>query len=43
MKGIGRWSQVGKMVAEGKVFDGVDAGAVDDPSANFEGKNIKLP
>jgi hypothetical protein len=43
VKGIGRWSQVGKMVAEGNVFDGVDAGAVDDPSANFEGKNIKLP
>jgi hypothetical protein len=33
----------GKMVADGNVFDGVDAGAVDDPSANFEGKNIKLP
>jgi hypothetical protein len=33
----------GKMVADGNVFDGVSAGAVDDPSANFEGKNIKLP
>jgi hypothetical protein len=33
----------GKMVADGNVFDGVDAGAVEDPSANFEGKNIKLP
>ena len=33
----------GKMVADGNVFDGVDAGAVEDPSANFEGKNIKIP
>lgn len=33
----------GKMVAEGNVFDGVDAGAAEDPSANFEGKNIKMP
>ncbi|MFA9196412.1 MAG: hypothetical protein ACEQSM_02235 [Aliarcobacter sp.] len=33
----------GKMVADGNVFDGVDAGAVDDPAANFEGKNIKIP
>jgi hypothetical protein len=31
------------MVADGNVFDGVDPGAVEDPSANFEGKNIKLP
>ena len=31
------------MVADGNVFDGVDAGAADDPSANFEGKNIKMP
>ena len=43
VKGIGRWSQVGKMVAEGNVFDGVDPGAAEDPSSNFEGKNIKLP
>jgi len=33
----------GKMVADGNVFDGVDAGAAEDPSANFEGKNIKMP
>ena len=32
----------GKMVADGNVFDGVDAGAVEDPAANFEGKNIKM-
>jgi hypothetical protein len=43
VKGIGRWSQDGKMVADGNVFDGVDPGAVEDPSAKFEGKNIKLP
>jgi hypothetical protein len=43
VKGIGRWNKTGKMVAEGNVFDGVDPGAVDDASANFEGKNIKLP
>jgi hypothetical protein len=43
VKGIGRWNKNGKMVAEGNVFDGLDPGAVDDPSANFEGKNIKLP
>jgi hypothetical protein len=43
VKGIGRWNKTGKMVADGNVFDGVDAGAVDDPSANFEGKNIKMP
>jgi hypothetical protein len=39
---VGRNSRIGKMVAEGNVFDGVDAGAVEDPSANFEGKNIKM-
>lgn len=33
----------GKMVADGNVFDGVDAGAAEDPTANFEGKNIKIP
>jgi hypothetical protein len=33
----------GKMVADGNVFDGVDAGAAEDPTANFEGKNIKMP
>jgi hypothetical protein len=43
VKGIGRWSQIGKMVADGNVFDGVDPGGVEDPSSNFEGKNIKLP
>jgi hypothetical protein len=43
VKGIGRWSQTGKMVADGNVFDGVDPGAVEDPAASFEGKNIKLP
>jgi hypothetical protein len=40
---IGRNSRIGKMVAEGNVFDGVGAGVVEDPSANFEGKNIKMP
>jgi hypothetical protein len=40
---ISRNNRTGKMVADGNVFDGVDAGAVDDPSANFEGKNIKIP
>jgi hypothetical protein len=43
VKGIGRWNKSGKMVAEGNVFDGVDPGAVEDPSASFEGKNIKMP
>ena len=43
VKGIGRWSQAGKMVADGNVFDGVDPGAAENPSAHFEGKNIKLP
>lgn len=43
VKGIGRWSQAGKMVADGNVFDGVAPGAAEDPSANFEGNNIKLP
>jgi hypothetical protein len=33
----------GKMVADGNVFDGVDAGAAEDPSANFLGENIKIP
>jgi hypothetical protein len=33
----------GKMVADGNVFDGVDPGAVEDPTANFEGKNVKIP
>jgi hypothetical protein len=40
---ISRNNRTGKMVAEGNVFEGVDAGAVEDPSANFEGKNIKIP
>jgi hypothetical protein len=31
------------MVAEGNVFDGVGAGVVEDPAANFEGKNLKMP
>jgi hypothetical protein len=39
---INRNHRIGKMVADGNVFDGVDPGAVDDPSAIFEGKNIKL-
>jgi hypothetical protein len=40
---INRNHRIGKMVADGNVFDGVDPGAVEDPSANFEGKNIKMP
>jgi hypothetical protein len=41
---VGRNSRIGgKMVAEGNVFDGVGAGVVEDPAANFEGKNIKMP
>ena len=40
---IGRNNRIGKMVADGNVFDGVDAGAAEDPAANFEGKNIKIP
>jgi hypothetical protein len=40
---ISRDFREGKMVADGNVFDGVDAGAAEDPSANFEGKNIKIP
>jgi hypothetical protein len=40
---ICRGFREGKMVADGNVFDGVDAGAAEDPTANFEGKNIKIP
>lgn len=43
VKGIGRWNKNSKMVADGNVFDGVDLGAVVEPSSNFDGKNIKLP